>query len=124
MSPGKPRTDLLGFLGLAHRAGAVVQGTEAVRAAIREGEAFLVLMAGDVSETQKKKIVGLLVHREVPSAVLGTREELGRAVGGPPLSAVALTQRGFAARFLESGVADGGDVSPPVTGEEDQANAG
>lgn len=90
-----------------------MRGTEAVRTALRDGEAFLVLLAGDASETQKKKIVGLLEHRGVPSAVLGTREDLGRAVGGPPLSAVALTQRGFAARFIEDGEANKGPIRLP-----------
>lgn len=125
VSPGKPtRTDLLGFLGLAHRAGSVVRGTDAVRGALRDGEAHLVLMARDASDTQRKKIIPLLEHRGVPSAVLGSRTELGEALGGPPLSAVALTKPAFAASFLEKLAVDAGADERPATTEEDQTNAG
>jgi ribosomal protein L7Ae-like RNA K-turn-binding protein len=124
VSPGNPRTDLLRFLGLAHRSGSVVRGTDAVRDALRNGEAFLVIQAGDASETQTRKLSGLLEHRGVPSAVLGTREELGRALGGQPLSAVALTQRTFAERFLEKLEASPAALERSANGEEEQTNAG
>ena len=52
MSPRKTRTDVPGFLGLAHRAGVVVRGTGAVREALRRDEAFLVILAEDASPTQ------------------------------------------------------------------------
>ena len=124
MSPRSPRSELLGFLGLAHRAGSVVRGTEAVRTALREGSAQLVLLAEDASDTQLKKITGLLENREIPSAVLGSREELGGAVGGPPLAAVALTQRTFAESFLEKLEVARGALTRSGTEEDERTNAG
>ena len=124
MSPRSPRSELLGFLGLAHRAGAVVRGTDEVRSALQKDGALLVLMAGDASETQTKKILRLLEVRGVPSAVLGSRSELGEAVGGPPLSAVALTKPAFAESFLKKLQATAGAGLRPLTTEEDQAHAG
>ncbi|UCC26294.1 MAG: ribosomal L7Ae/L30e/S12e/Gadd45 family protein [Gemmatimonadales bacterium] len=124
MSPRNPRTDLLGFLGLAHRAGSVVRGTEAVRLALRQGKVFLVLVAGDASDTQKKKIMRLLEHRGVPHAVLGTRSELGGAVGGPPLSALAVTEPAFAKSFLERLEASPGARERPAPTEESRTHAG
>lgn len=98
----------LEFLGLARRAGATAPGTDATRDAIRSGRARLVLLAGDASETQREKVVRLLRHRSVPSRVVGSRSELGRALGTGPLSAVAVTDPSIA-RALEERL-EGPDV--------------
>ncbi len=88
------------LLGLARRAGAVAPGTEAVRRAIREGEAQLILMALDASSVQLEKIRTTLHDRTIPQAVLGDRDMLGAAVGLAPLSAVAVTNASLADRLL------------------------
>ena len=88
------------LLGLARRAGAVAPGTAAVRRAIREGEAQLVLMAGDASSVQLGKIQTTLHDRTIPQATLGDRDTLGAAVGLAPLSAVAVTSVSLAGRLL------------------------
>ena len=88
------------LLGLARRAGAVAPGTEAVRRAIREGEARLILMACDASSVQMEKIRTTLHDRAIPQAVLGDRDMLGAAVGLAPLSAVAVTSVSLADRLL------------------------
>ena len=95
------RADALRLLGLARRAGAVAPGTDAARRAIREGEAQLVLMAGDASGVQMKKILKMLHDRAIPRAVLGDRDMLGSAVGLGPISAIAVTNASFAGRLLE-----------------------
>lgn len=94
------RAKALELLGLAQRAGAVARGVDAARRAVREGKARLVLIAEDASAAQLKKITGLLEHRTVPRRVAGGMAALGAAVGGPPLSAVAVTQREFAESLL------------------------
>ena len=90
------RAEVLRLLGLARRAGAVVSGTEAVRGAIRQGEARMVLLAEDVSGPQLKKVERTLENRSIPTAKLGTRAILGAAVGRAPVSAVAVTGGSFA----------------------------
>lgn len=95
------KSELFGLLGLARRAGAVVSGTEAVRRAIREGEARLVLTAGDASGVQLDKIHKTMRDRPIPRATLGDRSTLGAAVGLAPVSAVAVTHPSLAARLLE-----------------------
>jgi ribosomal protein L7Ae-like RNA K-turn-binding protein len=84
------------LLGLARRAGAVAPGTEAVRRAIREGEALLILMAEDASSVQLEKIRTTLHDRSIPQVILGDRSALGAAVGRAALSAVAVTNRNLA----------------------------
>ena len=96
MMDGSRRTDALRLLGLARRAGAVVSGTEAVRGAIRQGEARLILMAEDASVPQMDKVRRTLRNRPVPQVILGDRAILGAAVGRAPVSAVAVTGVSFA----------------------------
>ena len=94
------RSSVLRLLGLARRAGAVAPGTDAVRRAIRQGEAQLILMAGDASGVQLDKIRTTLHDRAIPQAVLGDRDTLGAAVGLAPLSAVAVTSETLADELL------------------------
>lgn len=88
--------EALRLLGLARRAGSVAPGTDAARRAAREGEARLILMAGDASLVQLDKIRNVLRYRPIPWAVLGDRVTLGAAVGLGPISAVAVTAETFA----------------------------
>lgn len=108
----------LRLVGLARRAGAVAPGTEAVRRAIREGEAQLILMASDASSVQLDKIRKTLKEKPIPQLYLGNRNALGEAVGLAPLSAVAITAGPLAKRLIEElpgGTADSG-VAEPVEG--------
>lgn len=95
------RSDVLGFLGLASRAGAVVKGIEGTRRALRAREAKLVILAQDGSETQRTKVDPLAAASGVPQRVFGTRADLGAALGGAPVTAIAVTGRRFAEELLE-----------------------
>jgi len=92
--------DPMALLGLARRAGAVAPGTGSTRRALKEGRARLVLLAQDASETQRDKVMKLLRHGTTPRATLGTRRELGLAVGSAPVSAVAVTDGEFAKELV------------------------
>lgn len=93
-----PASRVYQLLGLARRAGAVAHGTEAVREAIRNGEARLVVLAADASPAQLEKVRRTLGNRPVPQASLGDRAALGVAVGVAPVSAVAVTNASLADR--------------------------
>jgi len=113
-----PASSVYGLLGLARRAGAVVPGTEAVRNAIRSGDARLVLFAGDASPAQLDKIRRTLKSRPVPEASLGSRADLGAAVGLAPVSAVAVTSERLAERvFAELNAELNADVSAGASAE-------
>ncbi|MSR35342.1 MAG: hypothetical protein EXR95_01690 [Gemmatimonadetes bacterium] len=115
MENASGRARVLEMLGLAQRAGAVERGVDAARRAVREGRARLVLIAEDASAAQLKKITGLLEHRSVPCRVVGARDALGAAVGGPVLSAVAVTRREFAEPMLRH-LQDGEGGRPEASG--------
>ena len=96
----KGRPEAFRLLGLARRAGAVAPGTDATRRSIRQGEARLVLMAGDASSVQMDKVRKALKDRPIPQVILGDRATLGAAIGKAPLAAVAVTDESLAARLL------------------------
>ena len=93
--------ELLSLLGLAARAGAIVTGTDMVRRGIREGGVDHVILAADASPTQQQKLVPLLEARGVPYGILLDRERLGAATGKGPVSAMGITNPGFARRAAE-----------------------
>jgi ribosomal protein L7Ae-like RNA K-turn-binding protein len=72
-----------------------------VREAGRSGLLQLAIIASDVSENTRDKLIPLLDARRIPYAVLGTRAELGVAVGRAPLSAVGVLSGTLAERILE-----------------------
>jgi ribosomal protein L7Ae-like RNA K-turn-binding protein len=90
------------MLGLARRAGAVAAGTDAARKAVREGRAFLVVLASDASPGQLKKLLPLVERTGVPHCVWGTRAELGGAIGTGLSSAVAITEASLAGQVESS----------------------
>ena len=93
-------SSVYGLLGLARRAGGAVPGTEAVREAVREGRARLVLLAEDASPSQREKVERTLAGRPAPRVSFGDRSGLGAALGKRPVSAVAVTQASLASRIL------------------------
>jgi len=111
-------TEVLGLLGLARRAGSVVTGTGAVRDAVRADAAQLVLLAEDGAAGQVDKVANLLRHRTVPWMTWGTQEELGRAVGSAPLSALAIMDDGFARRLRLELRGNEGSHGGPVSDED------
>jgi ribosomal protein L7Ae-like RNA K-turn-binding protein len=99
--PTGPERSLRDLLGLAARAGALVHGTENVRDALRRGRVKRVVLAADASPTQLEKIRPLIAALGVASDQALSREALGSALGRSSISAVAITNKGFARRVAE-----------------------
>jgi len=113
-----PDEQIRGYLGLAHRAGALTSGVEAVRHSVRDGEARLVILAGDAAPGQLQKVMGLLKHREVPLRWMDRRKALGSIVGRDALSAVAITSESFAEQLLSRLSARVPDGMEPADGDQ------
>ncbi len=96
----RSKRSALMLLGLARRAGALERGTGSTQRAVKDGRARLVLLAQDASKVQLEKVLKLLRHQDTPRVVLGSRAELGAAVGSAPLSAVAVTDESFASQLV------------------------
>ena len=77
------------LLGLCKRAGKLVAGEVAAEQAVRKKQAYLL------------KFTNSAVYYELPLAEIGTKEELGRAIGAEMRSIIAITEKGFAKKLKE-----------------------
>ena len=89
------------MLGLAARAGAVLPGTDRVREAARSDSLHFVLIASDLSDNSRDKLLPLLNARQIPYAIVSDRDALGGAVGRAPLSALGITEKKLALRVKQ-----------------------
>ena len=92
--------EALGLLGLARRAGAVTRGIVATRRSLAAGELGVVLFAADASETQLRKLRGLVQHRGTPVRWVSGKDILGRALGDHELSVAGVNRGTFAEQLL------------------------
>lgn len=95
------RNETLALLGLARRAGRLVIGAEESRRAIREGIARVVVLADDASSGHRGKVEAVARARGVPVVGVGSRDELGKALGKGLVTAVVVTDKGLSARLLD-----------------------
>jgi predicted RNA-binding protein YlxR (DUF448 family)/ribosomal protein L30E len=91
---------ILGYIGLANRAGKVVSGGSLVSDAIRSSnKPGLVLLAKDVSEAIGEKIEMLAAVSHVDCVRILTKDDFGSILGKAPRSAVAVKASGFVAQL-------------------------
>lgn len=83
------------MLGLATKAGKIVSGEFAVEKSVKSGAAYLVIIAEDSSDNTKKMFTNMCSFYEVPLAVFGSKEDLGRAIGKEYRASLAVQDEGF-----------------------------
>jgi ribosomal protein L7Ae-like RNA K-turn-binding protein len=83
------------LLGLAQRARKLTSGEELVLQAVRDGQAKLVILATDAGKNTAKKFTDKCHSYEVPLLEVGTRVELGTAIGKGERVVMAVTDEGF-----------------------------
>ncbi len=93
--------DLLGLLGLAHRAGKVILGATAVAREIgRSRRALLLIVAVDFSPTTKERLLARAAIR--PHVMeIGTMQEWGAFFGRQQVGVMAVSDKNFIAGILE-----------------------
>lgn len=98
MSPAAEgsRREVLQLLGVALRAGRLVVGTEAVKDRAEAGELAAAVVAEDAGENARDRVCPLLERAGVTVWEVGSRSELGAALGRGPVVVAGLTDRGFA----------------------------
>ena len=89
------------LLGLCKKAGKLVGGEELVENTVRQKKACLLILAVDVSNNTKKKFSNASAFHEVPLVEVGTKADLGRAVGAEVRAVIAITESGFAKKLQE-----------------------
>jgi len=92
---------ILSLISLATKAGKTVSGEFTVEKTVKEGKAFLVVVAEDASDRTKKKFGNMCTFYEVPMVVFGNKDELGHFMGKEFRATLALTDEGFAKTIKE-----------------------
>ena len=87
---------ILSMFGLAARAGRIASGEFQTETAVKAGTAQLVVVAEDASENTKKLFRDKCSFYKVPVFTLGTKEELGHAIGKEFRASLAVLDEGFA----------------------------
>jgi len=77
-----------------------VIGSRETRAGLHRGRVCLMLLAADGSPRDRERLERLAEEAGTPARVVGTREELGRAIGRDGVSVVGVTDRNVAAGIL------------------------
>lgn len=84
------------MLGLATKAGKIASGEFAVEKTIKEGKAYLVIIAEDASKNTIKHFSDMCEYRKIHYVIYGKKEELGHAIGKEERASIVVTDRGFA----------------------------
>lgn len=107
-----PRREVLQLLGVALRAGRLVVGTEAVKERAGAGELAAAVMAEDAGRNARDRVRPLLDRSGVPVWEVGSRRELGAALGRGPVVVAGLTDPGFADAVAKKRAAAGASDGP------------
>jgi len=93
--------NILSMFGLAARAGRLASGEFQTETAVKAGNAFLVIVAEDASDNTKKLFQDKCSFYKVPVITLGTKEELGHAIGKEFRASLAILDEGFANAIIK-----------------------
>ena len=87
---------VLSLLGLATKAGKTSSGEFSTEKAVKDGKAYLVIVAGDASENTQKMFRNMTDFYEVPMYLYGDKETLGHFIGKEFRASLAVTNEGLA----------------------------
>lgn len=97
MKPDK----VLSMLGLAAKAGNIASGEFSTEKSVKEGKAYLVIVAGDASDNTKKHFRDMTTFYEVPMFIYSEKETLGHAIGKEFRASLSVNNEGFAKSIAE-----------------------
>lgn len=86
---------IFSLLGLAQKAGKIASGDFAAEKAILAGKAKLVLLAEDAADETKKKYCILAEDYQVDCVTVGSKIELGTAIGKDFRAVAVILDDGF-----------------------------
>lgn len=84
------------MLGIAAKAGGVASGEFSTEKAVKDGRAYLVIVAADASENTKKSFRNMTDFYEVPMYLYRDKETLGHFIGKEFRASLAVTNEGLA----------------------------
>lgn len=88
------------LLGLCQRAGRLVSGEMMSEKIISLGQAQLVILSEEASFNTLEKFKRLCKHKETDVIIIGKKEELGRSIGKPSRTVLAIIDKNFSDMLL------------------------
>lgn len=98
--------NVLQLLGLAQRAGGVGSGEFMTESNVKEGKAYLVIVASDASDNTKKNFRDMCAYYKVPYREYADKEMLGHSIGKEFRASCSVTNENLAQEILKK--IDGG----------------
>lgn len=92
---------VLSYIGLATKAGKVASGEFMTEKTVKEGRAFLVIVAQDASDNTKKMFTNMCSFYHVPIVFLQEKEALGHAMGKQFRASLTITDQGLADAIMK-----------------------
>ena len=86
---------VLSMLGIAAKAGSVASGEFSTEKAVKEGRAYLVIVAQDASDNTKKMFRNMTDFYQVPMYEYSDKEMLGHFIGKEFRASLAVTNEGL-----------------------------
>ena len=87
---------VLSMLGIAAKSGSIASGEFSTEKAVKDGKAYLVIVAGDASENTQKMFRNMTDFYEVPMYLYGDKETLGHFIGKEFRASLAVINEGLA----------------------------
>ncbi len=92
---------VLSLLGFAQKAGKIVSGDQVTLEKLKNRRVKLIIVATDAVESTKQKLISRAESANVTWVELGTKLQLGLAVGKSPRAVVGILDYGFAKRIKQ-----------------------
>lgn len=91
----------LSMIGLATKAGKTVTGEFSTEKAVKEGKAYLVVVADNASDNTKKKFRNMCDYYQVTIKIFSDKDALGNACGKEFRASLAVTDAGLADAIIK-----------------------
>jgi len=92
---------VMSLIGIAMKAGKVASGEFSVEKAVKTGKARIVIVAAEASDNTKKNFKNMCLHYEVPCYFLGSKVELGKAIGKEFRASLAIIEGNLAQAIMK-----------------------
>lgn len=90
-----------GLLGLCAKSRKLASGEFAAESAVKDGSAWLVVVATDASKNTKKLFHDKCSFYDVPVFEYGTKESLGHTIGKEMRASIAVLDENFSKAIIE-----------------------
>ena len=94
------RNKFLNFLGLAKRAGNILDGYNKCEEVIGKKKIYLIIFSNELSERSKSKFVKLCEKYQIPYIDGFSKEELGFSIGKKEINIVGIIDKNMAEKLL------------------------